>query len=441
MYDESRDMNCEKNDGQRWTVGPPAMDYCFRIFILLIPIILAMGCNTELSVIEPQFGRESLLVNGVSVDAAVKKRITGIYSVEQGSAAFGKTVVLKWNGDILSIFCEKNAAYVITKGLRTDSTILFEGYWRYAQSSETGLIRLRIGPADGARMLLGSTGDSTAIVLRGLMGTDQDAPDRPVVLRYQRPPAAKADEFLIVAHRGGGRNSDRLPFSENSVPLLLFAQKLGANGVEIDVRMTRDNVPILYHDEEFNTRLIKGDYLVGPVSNYRFDQIRTYGRLINGETIPTLDEALDAIVTRTGLRFVWLDIKSAASLDRIMSIQRQYMEKAAQLGRTIEILIGLPDEDIYNAYVAHPNASKSPSLCELSPDQVRHANASVWGPRWTLGTVLNDVRQLHAEGRRVVVWTVDLPTFIRTYLDEGEFDGMLTNYPTLVAYNHFSSEK
>ena len=414
---------------------PGLLPWCLAV------AVIAAGCNTELKVIEPEFGRESMLTDGVPLDASVKKRITGIYSVEQGAGAFGKTVVLKWNGDFLSVFCEKNVSYIVTRGLRVDSTVLFEGYWRFAQSSETGLVRMQIGPAEGARYLLDPAGDSIRIVLRGLYGTDQETPDKPLVLRYQRPLSIKADEFLIVAHRGGGRNSDRLPFSENSIPMLLFAQKLGANGVEIDIRLTRDNVPILYHDEEFNTRLITGDYLVGPVSNYRFDQIRTYGRLINGEVIPTLEEALDAIFARTGLRFVWLDVKSVSSMDLIVSIQKRYMEKAAQLNRAIEILIGLPDEEIFNAYVSHPDAGKVPALCELSLDHVRRANASVWGPRWTLGAMLEEVRQLHREGRRAVVWTVDLPTFIDEFLREGEFDGMLTNYPTLVAYQHFTRDQ
>ena len=296
------------------------------IIALSLAVVL-FGCNSELKVFEPDFGIQSLLTDGVPLEPAVKKRISGIYAVEQGATAFGKTVVLRWNGDYLSVFCEKNVAYIITRGMQTDSSILFEGYWRYAQSSETGLTRLRIAPDDGARELLAPNGDPTAIVLRGFTGTDQDIPNKPVTFRYLRPLTVKADEFLIVAHRGGGRNSDRLPFSENSIPILLFAQKIGANGVEIDVRMTRDNVPILYHDEEFNTRLIKGDYLVGPVSNYRFDQIRSYGRLINGEMIPTLEEALDAIVTKTGLRFVWLDVKSASAVGKVIALQRQYMQK------------------------------------------------------------------------------------------------------------------
>jgi glycerophosphoryl diester phosphodiesterase len=64
-------------------------------------------------------------------------------------------------------------------------------------------------------------------------------------------------------------------------------------------------------------------------------------------------------------------------------------------------------------------------------------NAKVWGPRWTLGTQNDLVRQMQAEGRKVICWTIDVPAFIRQYINEGEFDGLLTNYPSLVTYYHY----
>jgi glycerophosphoryl diester phosphodiesterase len=44
---------------------------------------------------------------------------------------------------------------------------------------------------------------------------------------------------------------------------------------------------------------------------------------------------------------------------------------------------------------------------------------------------------MQAEGRKVICWTIDVPAFIRQYINEGEFDGLLTNYPSLVTYYHY----
>ena len=85
----------------------------------------------------------------------------------------------------------------------------------------------------------------------------------------------------------------------------------------------------------------------------------------------------------------------------------------------------------------YPNYQSVPSLCELSVDDVRKVNSLVWSPRWTLGTQNDLVDQMHAEGRLAVTWTIDQPPWIRDFINEGHFDGLLTNFPYVVAYYHY----
>ena len=73
----------------------------------------------------------------------------GIYRVSNGSDQFGSQVVVKWSGDYLSIFSEKNASYYILQGGSLESVLFFEGYWRYATNTETGLIQFRISGDKG----------------------------------------------------------------------------------------------------------------------------------------------------------------------------------------------------------------------------------------------------------------------------------------------------
>jgi hypothetical protein len=44
---------------------------------------------------------------------------------------------------------------------------------------------------------------------------------------------------------------------------------------------------------------------------------------------------------------------------------------------------------------------------------------------------------MQAEGRRVFVWTLDVPAYVQEYIANGRFDGILSNYPSIVAYYHY----
>jgi len=102
--------------------------------------------------------------------------------------------------------------------------------------------------------------------------------------------------------------------------------------------------------------------------------------------------------------------------------------------------MGIPSQDIMDALMAYPGYRDVPSLNEMTVDDVRTVNSLVWAPRWTLGTQNDLVQQMHDEGRLAVCWTIDNPGWIQNYITEGLFDGLLTNYPYVVAYYHYIQE-
>ncbi|MBP9211593.1 MAG: hypothetical protein KBF97_02275 [Bacteroidetes bacterium] len=267
-----------------------------------------------------------------------------------------------------------------------------------------------------------------------MLADGSSEPSVPVRLRYERP--LKDTAFAVIAHRGGGRNSDRLPESENSLGMIAIAQQFGANGIEIDVRLTKDGVPILFHDENFSPRLVNTDYLVGPVSNFTFAAIRTLGTLKNGERVPTLREALLTVVDGTGLVTVWLDIKSPDALRPAAQLAAEFQRRADSLGRPLTIYLGLASEELVERYHREGLTAGANALCEVSVDAVRSVNARVWAPRWTLGPMRAQAEQLRAEGRRTIVWTLDQKEFITPFFTENAVDGILTNYPALVAFEY-----
>ena len=68
---------------------------------------------------------------------------------------------------------------------------------------------------------------------------------------------------------------------------------------------------------------------------------------------------------------------------------------------------------------------------------MRQADSDIWAPRWTMGLQTSEVQQMHSEGRLVFTWTLDETSYIEEFINQGEFDGILTNYPTIVSYYHY----
>jgi glycerophosphoryl diester phosphodiesterase len=99
--------------------------------------------------------------------------------------------------------------------------------------------------------------------------------------------------------------------------------------------------------------------------------------------------------------------------------------------------MAITTEDLYNAFLLLPNYQSIPTICELDIDKLQQMNSQVWSPRFTEGTQNSAVASLHAQGKKAVTWTVNIPGQMYQYLSEGIFDGMLTDYCTLLAYYYY----
>ncbi|ALA51360.1 glycerophosphodiester phosphodiesterase family protein [Shouchella clausii] len=94
---------------------------------------------------------------------------------------------------------------------------------------------------------------------------------------------------LIYAHRGASGS-----YPENTLKAFEQAAKAGADGIEFDVQLTKDDVPVVIHDRTVN-RTTNGQ---GPVCQYMANELKqlnaaakqTYQKQ---ESIPFLSELLD----------------------------------------------------------------------------------------------------------------------------------------------------
>jgi len=417
---------------------------------LLVALTLVAGfaaCTLEDQLAVPSFGDSEFIGQTYPLDPGMKTTLNGVYVVDRGQDRFGEKVVVLWNArDRMTILSGRDVGYFVLQAGRLDSVFFFEGYWRKQVNEMTGLARFFIAKESGGRFLMGDPSAPSTLILEGSIGDGDGRPTDPVVLRFERPirPEVLSQNFSVLAHRGGGRTSDLVPHSENTVELVRIAEWFGANGVEIDVRLTSDGVPVLYHDNTLNPRLVQKIPMLGRMEDYSFAQLRSFVRLINGEQIPTLDEVLRTIVYETNLKFVWLDSKTEDQdlVTRMVPLLQQYMAEASALAAqgmrdSLDILVGVPSDAIYEELLRYPNYTSVPSLAEKTLDRAQALNSRVWAPVWSGGIDQAAIATAHAEGRRVFTWTLDTPEFVQQYIATGLYDGILSNYPSIVAYYHY----
>lgn len=116
--------------------------------------------------------------------------------------------------------------------------------------------------------------------------------------------AQPARGLLLVAHRGA---MDEAP--ENTASAFEAALSHRIDGIELDVQLTADAVPVIYHDGDLQR--ITGESR--PVSEYTYEQLAAcdwgmwYGDAFRGEPLLSLEDCLERFLPRTRL---FVEIKS-----------------------------------------------------------------------------------------------------------------------------------
>jgi len=120
---------------------------------------------------------------------------------------------------------------------------------------------------------------------------------------------AKQD-IVVVAHRGLAPG-----FPENTLLAFRHALEQGVDFLEVDLRMTRDGVPVIIHDDTVD-RTTDGQ---GEVETFTLAELKKLDAGIHagpefaGTRIPTFEETLALVIPKGGK--LLLDIKSSGDLD------------------------------------------------------------------------------------------------------------------------------
>ncbi|WP_324788913.1 glycerophosphodiester phosphodiesterase [Streptomyces sp. H51] len=210
-----------------------------------------------------------------------------------------------------------------------------------------------------------------------------------------------------VAHRG-----DPYRVRENTVDSLRSALGLGADAVEIDVRLTKDGVPVLLHDATLR-RLWERDR---PLRSLTAGEVRE----LTGGGVPTLAEALAAT---DGTR-VMLDLPGGPDVRAV----RRVVDVVCEAGARERVYYCADAPAMLAVRAADSSAEIALTRTTLAPP--RPVLLEAIRPRWlNYRFSLVDralAARVHRDGYLLSVWTPDTRRSMRRLIDVG-VDSITTN--------------
>lgn len=215
-----------------------------------------------------------------------------------------------------------------------------------------------------------------------------------------------ATSVTAVAHRG-----DPYRVRENTLASIRSAIERGADAVEIDVRVTRDGVPVLLHDSTLE-RLWGHDLRLDGLTHQELTEVTAGG-------VPTLREALLA----AGTHRLMVDLPGSTdeSVRRTVGVVRE-----CGAGERTYYCAG--PEAMLRVRAADPSAEIALTWTTLAPP--RAALLDAVRPRWLnyrFGLVSRELTdRVHRDGLLVSAWTADTRRTMRRLIAHG-VDSITTN--------------
>lgn len=403
-----------------------------NLFFPLALLVLFACSKSEITV--PPGNDDANLANTTPLSNTTMKKMEGIYKLSAGNENLGTEFVCKTSKYRVSFFSNTGGIFIILKyGYQPlDGSIQFSGFWRYSETASQGNIQFSVSTADGSTDLI--AGIVTNLKLQGVFASNN------MTLKYDRDFSTftKNNELMIFGHHGIQTTANP-PYTENSIDGVKFDEGYGVNGLEYDVRLSKDNVPLHAHDPSINVRVTQKGPISGAWDQYGYKFLYEYVRLIDGQRIASVEHALKVFVDSTTMKYFWMDIKGNPDVFKYLEpIVRDAYANANAKGRDVVIFAGMPSASVIDEFKKQPSYATLPTLCEQSLDLALQNGSKYFGPRYSEGLLLDDVARAHANGIKVISWTLNDKNLIRNYLVNGKFDGFITDYPAYVIYDYYT---
>lgn len=238
---------------------------------------------------------------------------------------------------------------------------------------------------------------------------------------------------------------------ENTLPGFEYAISVGADALEMDVAVTRDDVVVVSHDPKLNRsicrspdppRVIRDLTLAelerwdcGAVRNPRFPK----QTLIPGARVPTLDQVLD--LSDRGHFLFNIEVKSFPDRPRLAPPPERFADLVCQAIRRHKLEKRVIVQS-FDFRILHAIGRLAPEIrlgaLYVGPPRrfvaiAHRAEAGIVAPYHALASA-RQVHAAHAAGLEVVAWTANRPRDWRRLI-AAQVDAIITDNPeALLAY-------
>ncbi|HVF49897.1 MAG TPA: glycerophosphodiester phosphodiesterase family protein [Pyrinomonadaceae bacterium] len=245
---------------------------------------------------------------------------------------------------------------------------------------------------------------------------------------------------LVVGHRGASAHAP-----ENTLAAFRRALDDGADGLEFDVRLSHDRVPVVIHDATLKRTALRGGLVrlytaselgqtdVGSWFNRSYPQLarEEYAR----EFVPTLAEVFETTGERARVLYVELKCDAGEPYEALAADVARLVRAHSLTGRVVVESFELCAvravknfaPEIRTAALFERTLARPAPAARALIKQARDCGADEIALHHSLARA-RTVAAAHAAGLGVVVWTVDDSTWARRAREAG-VRALITNHP------------
>jgi glycerophosphoryl diester phosphodiesterase len=238
---------------------------------------------------------------------------------------------------------------------------------------------------------------------------------------------------LIIGHRGASAVAP-----ENTMAAFREAIAVGADGIEFDVRLTRDGVPVVIHD----STLRRTGGLSQRIADLTWSEVAKvdvgswFSRSFANETVPSLAELFTLFESNNSTLYLEMKCDSAAEYAPLAAACCELIDQRGLKERVVVECFQLPalkivselSSDIKTVALFEPSIS-NPSV--LSDQSIINKAVDVGAAALALHHRLarrSLIEKAKDLGLHIAVWTVDDPAWIERARTLG-IDALITNNP------------
>ncbi len=230
------------------------------------------------------------------------------------------------------------------------------------------------------------------------------------------------------AHRGFSAN-----FPENTLLAFEKAIEAGAEGIEFDVHLTRDGIPVIHHDEKLE-RTTNGTGLIGKYTFDELQQLDASGKfkgLVPPQRIPSLRQYFELV---SGANII-SNIELKNNVIQYPEIEQRVLDLIEEFNAQGDVIVSS-----FNHYSIRSFKKLAPEIQTGVLEESQIVNPGEYAKSLKAENYhpyfhsLTDeiIQNLHAHQIKINAWTIndsnDMLAAIKMKLD-----GIITNYPDILS--------